>query len=110
VSFLCINNEQTTYQTMITASTTQNFHLEPIKLGSEDYNLPFDYSPYKKVSAVRTDFGQLVMYVCGGYNQDGKTYREVHVFYANGNMWSSFGKTVETAVQGAFADIFRQAM
>ena len=96
---------------MITATATQNFHLEPINATDGSYTLPFDCAPYKKVSAVRTDNGTCVMYVCGGYTpESGKASREIHVFYANGDMWYSFGTSVASAVQGAFADMWKQGI
>lgn len=96
---------------MITATASQTFHLEPVNINDGSYILPFDHTPYKKVSAVRTDSGVCAMYVCGGYEGfKGMGKREVHVFYANGTMWVSYGATVEKAVQGAFADMWKQAI
>lgn len=96
---------------MFSVASHTNLRLEPIDLTDPNTGLPFDSAPYKRVSAAVTDNGTRVMYVCTGYTEaDGRTPREVHVFYANGSMWYSFGRTIEQAVRGAFADIWKQCL
>lgn len=99
---------------MITVNASQTFHLDPVNLDNlaeGNWKLPFDHTPYDKISAVRTDNGLCAMFVCRGYkNEAGKAVREVHVFYANGDMWYSYGTSVASAIQGAFADMWKQGL
>lgn len=49
--------------------------------------------------------GTIYFYVATGYHRDGvKNCKEVHVWYANKRMWSSFGTTIDKAIEGAMED------
>lgn len=59
---------------------------------------------YKTFYAIRNfDVGgYTVMYLCLGAH--GPRGREVHAFYPNGQMWSSYGKNIESTISGAIRD------
>lgn len=64
---------------------------------------------YKSIYEVRNGdptTGFLFMYVCTGCTIAPK---EVHVFYPNGQMWSSFGKSIGEAIEGAIKDGWKYA-
>ena len=49
--------------------------------------------------------GHTFFYIASGYNKAGKKgEKEIHVFYPNGKMWSSFGSTQKKAIDGAIKD------
>lgn len=50
--------------------------------------------------------GIVFMHLAKGYNKDldGKDTKQVHVFYPNGKMWSSYGTTLAGAIVGAIKD------
>lgn len=60
-------------------------------------------SKYRNIYAVKNwdANGVVFFYVCTGYDNAPK---EVHVFYGNGSMWSSFGKNIQDAINGAQRD------
>lgn len=62
---------------------------------------------YTNVYAVHSfdPSGVLRFYVGTGYHQEGyQPAKEVHVWYANGRMWHSLGKSIEDAVTKAAQD------
>lgn len=70
-------------------------------------NLEKHITDYRGIYAVQNfdANGVEFMYVAVGYNkQDGKGSKEIHVFYPNGHMWSSFGTSYQKAIDGAQAD------
>ncbi len=69
-----------------------------------------DPKKYRVVYAVHSfnQSGVLRFYVGTGFQQENHPLsKEVHVWYANGRMWHSFGKTIEDAVTKAAEDAWK---
>jgi len=69
-----------------------------------------DPKKYRGVYAVHSfnESGVLRFYVGTGYQQEGQApSKEVHVWYANGRGWYSFGKSIEDAVTKAAQDAWK---
>lgn len=66
-----------------------------------------DAANYRNVYAAKNwdREGKTFFFICTGYTDErGKTYNEVHVFYANGAMWYSSGANIQEAIDGAQRD------
>lgn len=77
--------------------------ISPAKMGDGH---PADIGKYKKFYTVRNwdKEGVIFFYVATGYEVNGKPCKEIHVWYRNGKMWSSFGKNMQEAIEGAQKD------
>jgi len=89
----------------INAQSGHTLFIEKIKAGEQGHPAPAD--SYENFYVVKNGdaAGVIFMYLATGYTAPHvKSCKEVHVFYRNGQMWTSMGKNFQTAIDGAQKD------
>lgn len=89
----------------IHAQSGHTLFIERVKAGEQGH--PAEASKYANFYIVKNwdAAGTIFFYIANGYHTETiKSCKEVHVWYANGSMWSSFGENFKHAIDGAQKD------
>ena len=95
------NKKMKTYSKTINVSTGHELSINSCE-STDLPGCPHNYAGYNKFYKVQNwDKNGVVFF----YIAKGDYYKnEIHVFYGNGNMWTSFGKNFKEAIEGAIQD------
>ena len=82
-----------------------DLEIRPVPGNDSEHPAPADqYKGRYRILNAGTE--HLFFYVANGYWE---APREVHVWYPNGQMWSSFDRTIKRAIEGAQRDGWKYA-
>lgn len=82
--------------------TSSGIEFSALPLDAQPDFIHGDYRTLYEVKVHGTD--AVRFYVGNGWHDGNRRVSEVYVFFPNGQMWSSYGKTIKEAIEGAMAD------